>query len=209
MSLDETNHSTKHAADAPLTNQFGAEPTNINREGIAFRVLSGPQLQNKAAMIRITEALTGPAISQVRSLFREYSTLNGVEVCLQDFEAEVTSLPGFYGRPAGRLLLALHDGPAGDDAPIGCVGLRKLEEGICEMKRLYVRPGFRKEGAGCALVEHLIAEARAMDYKKMRLDTLPIMREAQALYRNLGFVEIPPYIKNRIADALYFELGLR
>jgi ribosomal protein S18 acetylase RimI-like enzyme len=87
--------------------------------------------------------------------------------------------------------------------------LRKLEEEICEMKRLYVRQGFRNEGTGRALVEKLIAEARAMDYKKMRLDTLPIMREAHALYRNLGFLEIPQYIENRIADALYFELALR
>jgi ribosomal protein S18 acetylase RimI-like enzyme len=157
-------------------------------------------------MIRIIEALTEPAISQARALFREYSLLQGIELCLQDFEAELTSLPGFYARPTGRLFLALHDGPADQDATIGCVG---LEEEICEMKRLYVRPGFRNEGAGRALVEKLIAEARAMDYKKMRLDTLPIMREAHALYRNLGFVEIPPYIKNRTADALYFELTLR
>jgi putative acetyltransferase len=118
-------------------------------------------------------------------------------------------MPGSYARPTGRLLLALRDGPAGQDAPVGCVGLRKLEEEICEMKRLYVQPGFRKEGAGRALVEKLIAEAHAMDYKKLRLDTLPFMREAQALYRNLGFVEIPPYSKNRTADALYFELALR
>jgi len=136
-------------------------------------------------MIRIIEALTEPAISQARAVFREYSLLLGAEVCLQDFEAELTALPGSYGRPTGRLLLALHDGPADQDAPIGCVGLRKLEEEICEMKRLYVRPGFRNEGAGRTLAEKLIAEARAMDYKKMRLDTLPIMREAQALYRSL------------------------
>jgi putative acetyltransferase len=160
-------------------------------------------------MIRVIEAQTEPAISQARTLFREYSMLNGVEICLQDFEAELSSLPGFYARPTGRLFLALHDGPAGQDAPIGCVGLRKLEEEICEMKRLYVQPEFRKEGAGRALVEKLIAEARAMDYKKMRLDTLPIMHEAQTLYRSLGFVEIPPYLKNRPAHALYFELGLR
>src|SRR5258708_5118187 len=160
-------------------------------------------------MIRIIEALMEPAVSQARTLFREYSTLNGVEICLQDFEAELAALPGSYGRPAGRLLLALCDAPSGQDAPVGCVGLRKLEEEICEMKRLYVRPGFRKEGEGRTLVEHLIAEPRAMEYKKMRLDTLPIMREAQALYRTLGFVEIPPYIKNRPAHALYFELALR
>ena len=160
-------------------------------------------------MVRITEALTDPTISLVRTLFREYSLLPEVGICLQDFEAEVTSLPGLYGRPSGRLLLALHGGASGDNAPIGCVGLRKLEEDICEMKRLYVRPGFRNEGAGRALIENLIAEARAMSYKKMRLDTLPIMLEAQALYRNLGFVEIPPYSKNGPANALYFELRLR
>jgi putative acetyltransferase len=160
-------------------------------------------------MIRIIEALTEPAISQARAVFREYSLLLGVEVCLQDFEAELTALPGSYGRPTGRLLLALHDGPAGQDAAIGCVGLRKLDTEICEMKRLYVRPGFRNEGAGRALVEKLIAEACAMDYKKMRLDTLPIMREAQTLYRNLGFVEIPAYSKNPPPNALFFELALR
>jgi putative acetyltransferase len=160
-------------------------------------------------MIRVIEAQTEPAISQGRTLFREYSLLNGVEICLQDFEAELASLPGFYARPTGRLFLALHDGPADQDATIGCVGLRKLDTEICEMKRLYVRPVFRNQGAGRALVEKLIAEARAMDYKKMRLDTLPIMREAHALYKNLGFVEIPPYIENRPAHALYFELALR
>ena len=155
-------------------------------------------------MLLITEAFDEPAISQTRALFREYSMTNGVEICLQDFEAELASLPGKYARPTGRLLLALRD-----TAPVGCVGLRKLENGICEMKRLYVRPDFRKEGVGQTLVENLISDARAMDYKKMRLDTLPIMREAQALYRRLGFVEIPPYIQDRPADALYFELALR
>jgi putative acetyltransferase len=160
-------------------------------------------------MIRIIEAITEPAISQARTLFREYSLLHRIDLCLQDFEAELTSLPGFYARPTGRLFLALHDGPADQDATIGCVGLRKLDPEICEMKRLYVRQGFRNEGAGRALVEKLIAEARAMGYQKMRLDTLPIMREAHALYRSLGFVEIPPYIENRTADALYFELALR
>jgi ribosomal protein S18 acetylase RimI-like enzyme len=155
-------------------------------------------------MLLITEALDESAISQTRALLREYSMTNGVEICLQDFEAELASLPGKYGRPTGRLLLAELD-----DVPVGCVGLRRLEDEICEMKRLYVRPDFRKEGVGQRLVENLISEARAMHYEKMRLDTLPIMREAQALYRRLGFVEIPPYIKNRPADALYFELALR
>ena len=160
-------------------------------------------------MLRIIEALTESAISQAGTLFREYSMSPQVQVCLQDFDLEVTSLPGFYGRPTGRLLLALHDGSANHDAPVGCVGLRKIEEGTCEMKRLYVRPGSRNEGVGRMLVENLIVEARTMGYAKMRLDTLPIMREAQALYRKFGFVEIPAYSKNLTSNALCFELALR
>ena len=160
-------------------------------------------------MLRITEAFAEPAISQTRLLLREYGMSPGLEACLQDFERELASLPGFYGRPTGRLLLALRHSPAGHDEPIGCVGLRKLEDGTCEMKRLYVRPTLRGEGVGQALVENLIEDARAMSYEKMRLDTLPIMREAQTLYRRLGFREIPAYLKNPTPNALCFELTLR
>lgn len=159
-------------------------------------------------MVLIREALAEPAISQARTLLREYAMSPGVDICLHDFERELASLPGFYGRPTGRLLLAFHHDPVVYVEPIGCVGLRKLEEGTCEMKRLYVRAGFRKEGVGRALVENLIEEACAMGYKKMRLDTLPIMREARRLYRRLGFVEIPAYLKNRTPNALCFELAL-
>jgi putative acetyltransferase len=172
------------------------------------RVQSGPQLQIEGTMLLITEALAEPAISQARTLFQEYAMTPGVEACMQDFERELSSLPGFYGRPTGRLLLALRHDPPEVDEPIGCVGLRKLEKGICEMKRLYVRPGFRKEGVGQVLVENLIADACALGYKKLRLDTLPSMREAQALYRRLGFVEIPAYLKNPTPNALCFELAL-
>lgn len=160
-------------------------------------------------MLLITEAVAEPAISQARMLFREYAMSPGVEVCLHDFEREIASLPGSYGRPTGRLLLALHHDLAGNDEPIGCVGLRNLEKQTCEMKRLYVRAGFREEGVGRALVENLIEDARAMDYKALRLDTLPIMLEAQRLYRRLGFVEIPAYLKNPTPNALCFELALR
>lgn len=159
-------------------------------------------------MLQITQALAEPAISQARNLFREYATSPGVEACLQDFERELASLPGQYGHPTGRLLLALRKGPTGIDAPVGCVGLRKLEDGVCEMKRLYVRPSLRGEGAGRALAESLISEARVMGYGKMRLDTLPTMLEAQALYKSLGFVEIGPYLKNPTPHALCFELAL-
>jgi putative acetyltransferase len=159
-------------------------------------------------MLRITEALAEPGISQARQLFREYATYPGVEACLRDFEGELTSLPGVYAPPTGRLFLALRQGLGGNNEPIGCVGLRKLEDGICEMKRLYVRSGFRNEGVGQILVENLIEDARAIGYSKMRLDTLPIMHEAHALYRRFGFIEIGPYLKNPTPNALCFELAL-
>ena len=159
-------------------------------------------------MLRITQALTEPEISEVRKLFREYATTPGVEACLQDFERELASLPGQYGPPTGRLLLASRQSPRANDAPVGCVGLRNLEDGICEMKRLYIQPVFRGEGAGRALVNAAIAEARAIGYAKMRLDTLPIMLEAQTLYRELGFRKISAYLKNPTPNALCFELAL-
>jgi len=189
--------------------QIGAMVSGQGIRTCCLDVQFSPQLQIEDTMLLITEALAEPTISQARALFQEYAMTPGVEACMQDFERELTSLPGFYGRPTGRLLLALHHDPAGVDEPIGCVGLRKLEKGICEMKRLYVRPGFRKEGVGQVLVENLIADACAMGYKKLRLDTLPSMREAQALYKRLGFVEIPAYLKNPTQNALCFELALR
>jgi putative acetyltransferase len=204
----ERNHSIKHAADAAFASQIGAMVSGQGVRKCCLDVQSGPQLQIEGTMLLITEALTEPAISQARTLFQEYAMTPGVEACLQDFERELASLPSQYGPPTGSLLLALHRSPGESDVPIGCVGLRKLEKGICEMKRLYVRPGFRKEGVGQVLVENLIADACALGYKKLRLDTLPSMREAQALYRRLGFVEIPAYLKNPTPNALCFELAL-
>lgn len=160
-------------------------------------------------MLRITQALAEPAMSQAQKLFREYAMSPGVEACLQDFEGELASLPGSYGPPTGRLLLALRQEPGGYDEPVGCVGLRKLEDGACEMKRLYVRRDLRGAGAGRALVEAVIAEARSMGYRKMRLDTLLNMLEAQTLYKGLGFREIPAYLKNPTPNAIFFELALR
>src|ERR1700687_3095649 len=145
------------------------------------------KITHRTTMLRITEAFVEPAISHVRTLLREYAMSPGLEACLQDFERELASIPGIYGPPTGRLLLALRQGPGGSAEPVGCAGLRKLEDGTCEMKRLYVRPTLRGEGAGRALVETLISEARAMGYGKMRLDTLPTMLEAQTLYREFGF----------------------
>ena len=152
---------------------------------------------------KIAEARSDDEVREARRLFLEYAAGVGVDLCFQDFERELAELPGEYARPSGRLLLALEDGD-----PAGCVGVRRLDERICEMKRLYVRPAFRASGLGRALAEAVIAEARAAGYARMRLDTLPSMAEAHALYRSLGFTPIPPYYANPIPGAAYLELGL-
>jgi GNAT superfamily N-acetyltransferase len=159
-------------------------------------------------MLRIVPALSEGTLSQARNLFREYATMPGVAPCIEDFEKEVVSLPGAYAPRAGRLLLAIQEGPGSLGEAMGCAALRRLEPSACEMKRLYVRPAFRGQGAGQELVKELIAEARSIGYRRMLLDTLPFMKEAHKLYRTLGFREIPSYQKNPLAGALFFELIL-
>ena len=154
--------------------------------------------------MEIVQALTPGHVAEARALFREYERSLGVDLCFQGFEQELAGLPGAYAPPRGRLLLSL-DGAA----PAGCVALRPLADAVCEMKRLYVRPAFRGRRAGRQLAEAVIAEARAIGYARMRLDTLPSMKEAIALYRALGFVEIAPYTTNPVAGALFMELALR
>jgi ribosomal protein S18 acetylase RimI-like enzyme len=152
----------------------------------------------------ITQAASPDQISAVRELFLEYAKSLNFSLCFQSFEKELAVLPGEYAPPAGRLLLAAHGSQLA-----GCVALHKLEKEICEMKRLYVRPQFRGEGLGRVLAERIVADAREIGYKRLRLDTVePVMRSAVALYRKLGFREIASYRENPIEGALYMELGL-
>ena len=145
----------------------------------------------------------GERLDTAARLFREYETWLNFDLCFQDFETEMKNLPGDYGPPRGRLLLA-YDG----SQAVGCVALRPMSESVCEMKRLFVPPQFRGKGLGRLLASEIVRQARQIGYKDMRLDTVDWMKEAIALYRSLGFEEIEPYRHNPIEGAVYMELHL-
>ena len=138
-------------------------------------------------------------VELVRSLFREYATSLGRDLSFQEFERELTELPDYYR----VILFAEHDGDV-----VGCAAVREFEPGIAELKRLYVRPSARGAGLGRALSVEAIERARADGFASIRLDTLPEMTTATALYQRLGFHEIEPYRHNPIAGTRYFELEL-
>ena len=151
------------------------------------------------------QAETPDQIDQARKLFREYQTWLEIDLCFQNFKQELAHLPGDYAPPDGRLLLVEKDRKIA-----GCVALRKLSEGVCEMKRLFVRPESRGQGLGRELIAAVIREAGGIGYARMRLDTLPPkMNDAIALYRAFGFKEIEPYYDNPVPGAKFMELNLR
>lgn len=160
--------------------------------------------RDRIAGLRITQASSPAQIAQVRELFLEYAKSLGFSLCFQSFDQELAGLPGDYSPPEGRLLLAEYEGQVA-----GCVALHKLEPGIGEMKRLYLRPAFRGKGLGRRLAETILNEARSIGYQRVRLDTVErMMRDAVGLYRALGFREIAPYRANPMEGTLYMELVL-
>ena len=152
-------------------------------------------------MLSIIQSETAEQIDAARSLFREYEAWLGLDLCFQGFEDELSGLPGKYALPDGRLLLAYQD-----EKLAGCIALRKLENGICEMKRLFVRDDFRGTRIGVQLIERLIAHARRIGYARMRLDTYPEkMGKAVSLYESHGFHTIEPYYDNPHDGVLFME----
>ncbi len=160
----------------------------------------------------IEPASSKSAVASAAALMREYAAFLGADLSFQHFEEELASLPGKYAPPAGALLLASF-APSGGAAAgsllvAGCVAMRPLEAGVCEMKRLFVRPEFRGSGAGKALASAIIEAARKAGYRAMRLDTLDRLGEAVGLYEAMGFRRIDPYYDNPLPGALFWEKDL-
>ena len=155
----------------------------------------------KSAVLR--RAASEAEIETARTLFREYEKSLGISLCFQNFAEEVAGLPGDYAPPDGRLLIAFVG-----RRPAGCVALRKIGEGVAEMKRLYVRLRFRGMKLGRQLTEAVLEEARSIGYRAVRLDTLPSMREAQTLYLSMGFTDIPPYNDHPVEGTRFMEKKL-
>ncbi len=154
-------------------------------------------------MIEIVEANNDKMVAKAKALFLEYAESLGFDLCFQNFDRELDEFPGQYAPPMGRLFLAL-----AENQPIGCIGLRPFGKGVCEMKRLYVKPDFREKKAGRFLAQAVIKAGSSIGYEVMRLDTLPTMESANLLYKSLGFRQIKSYRHNPIKGAIYMELSL-
>lgn len=154
--------------------------------------------------ITVSDAVSAVEMDDIRALFLEYADSLEISLCFQDFEAELAGLPGKYAPPSGRLLLAREG-----KQRVGCAGFRPLEAGICEMKRLYVRPAWRGRGIGQQLAGMLIDAARNASYTRMRLDTLNTMKSAIDLYTSLGFRRIEADHDNPSDRAVFMELVLK
>ena len=142
-------------------------------------------------------------LEDVREIFIEYSDFLQVDLCFQDFEKELQTLQEVYSLPMGCIILAKEEKQV-----LGCIALKPIGEGVCEMKRLYVRPIARGKSLGKQLVEELIDFARKAGYKTMKLDTISALKEAINLYQSKGFIKTKPYVYNPLSDVLYFELTL-
>jgi ribosomal protein S18 acetylase RimI-like enzyme len=158
-----------------------------------------------AIPVTILPVRTGDALDAAARLFRDYEASIDTDLCFQGFDQELASLPGKYAPPHGELLIAVDE--AGE--AVGCVAFRPVEsDGVCEMKRLYVAPAGREQGLGKALMLAAIGEARRIGYREMRLDTLPSMIAAQAMYREAGFVAIAPYYDTPVGGTVFMALDL-
>jgi ribosomal protein S18 acetylase RimI-like enzyme len=160
-------------------------------------------MKSESDRLKIVHVVSGKYLDHIRELFTEYAEALNFDLCFQNFDKEFRKLPGDYASSDGCLLLALYNKEVA-----GCVALRKFDKCICEMKRLYVRPGFRGKDIGRRLAIAIIEQARKIGYTTMRLDTIPAMKRATALYKSLEFKKIAPYRLNPIKDALFFELNL-
>jgi ribosomal protein S18 acetylase RimI-like enzyme len=154
--------------------------------------------------MEIKRAQTDNEMAEVRRLFRAYESALGVDLTFQGFDQELASLPGKYAPPTGDLLVGRMQGRI-----LGCVAVRRLEDDICEMKRLYVRPEGRGAGLGRRLAQRIIVAARSLGYASMRLDTLDRLTGAMRLYESLGFRRIDPYYGNPLPGVVYWELDLK
>jgi GNAT superfamily N-acetyltransferase len=178
----------------------GAVEENRGRHRVVWRSAVSDRVDNSVSSHRSPVSATEMSeIDEIRTLFREYADSLPFALDFQGFDRELAELPGSYAPPRGALLLV---------RGAGCVGLRPLDESTCEMKRLYVRPSARGGGIGRLLAEAAIVEARRLGYGRMRLDTTPGMKTAQALYSELGFREIEPYRVNPIPGTRFLELQL-